>query len=217
MPTSQVKLSSILGNKPWAERAVWYRILQRASISNNRIRSDFFDNNRDYFRNYSLSLDNETKQRINALEIDYREWRKELEELKEEVLESLLKEANKIECLSLANAADLVERAKAMGALLAVDLKTSQIRRFLGAVMGAEVEAKKKSPDSFDKAKAEYLKVYLAYAAGRNAAAMPLLRVLEPMISKIRPSGREGWDDFCAFVRFVRSIVAYHKFYGGGE
>lgn len=215
MPTSQVKLSSILGNKPWAERAVWYRILKRASISNNGIRSDFFDNNRDYFRNYSLSLDNEIKQRI--LEIGYKEWRKELEELKEEVLESLLKEANKIECLSLANAADLVELAKAMGALLAVDLKTSQIRRFLGAVMGAEVEAKKKSPDSFDKTKAEYLKVYLAYAAGRNAAAMPLLRVLEPMISKIRPSGREGWDDFCTFVRFVRSVVAYHKFYGGGE
>ena len=41
--------------------------------------------------------------------------------------------------------------------------------------MGAEVEAKKKRARIvFDKAKAEYLKVYLAYAAGRNAAAMPL-------------------------------------------
>jgi len=217
VPTGQVKLSNIVSAKPVAQQAIIYCRFNKAKTDDNKVDNDFFEKNKNYFRDYSLHLDDEVKQYISHWKGDYNARRKELEELKEEVVESLLEEANKIEHPSLANAADLVELAKAMGALLAVDLKTSQIRRFLGAVMGAEVEAKRKSPDDFDKAKAEYLKVYLAYAAGRNKAAMPLLCVLEPMISKIRPSGREGWDDFCTFVRFVRAIVAYHKFYEGGE
>jgi CRISPR-associated protein Csm2 len=217
VPTGQVKLSNIVSAKPVAQQAIIYRIFNKAKIHDNKVDNDFFEKNKNYFRDYSLHLDDEVKQYVSHWKGDYNAWRKELTALKEEILNSILQEVKGIECLSSANAADLVELAKAMGALLAVDLKTSQIRRFLEAVMEAEVEAKRKGPDDFDKAKAEYLKVYLAYAAGRNEAAMSLLRILEPMISKIRPSGREGWDDFCTFVRFVRSIVAYHKFYGGGE
>jgi hypothetical protein len=128
------------------QQAILYCIFNKANIDDNKVTNDFFEKNKDYFRDYSLHLDDEVKQYISHWKGDYNAWRKELTALKEETLNSILQKVKGVEYLSSANAADLVELAKAMGALLAVDLKTSQIRRFLGAVMGAEaeVEAKKK-------------------------------------------------------------------------
>lgn len=220
MPTNQGNLSDLLASKPFVEQAIWYRMLNKASIGNdNKIKNDFFENNKNVeaFQNYFLSVDENIKRYVQAWNGPYHAWKGELNKLKEQIINILYQEIKKMNYPSSADATLLVELAKAMGAILAVDLKTSQIRRFLGAVMESEVGVKKKGPGDFNKAHAEYLKVYLAYAAGRNESAMPLLRVLEPIISKIRNNGQQGWNDFNVFVRFVRSIVAYHKFYGGSE
>lgn len=217
MPTNQGNLSDLLASKPFVEQAIWYRMLNKASISDKKIKNDFFENNKEAFQNYFLSVDENTKRYVQAWEGSYHAWKEELNKLKEQVINILYQEIKKMDYPSSADATLLVELAKAIGAILAVNLKTSQIRRFLGAVMESEVGVKKEGPGDFNKAHAEYLKVYLAYAAGRNESAMPLLRVLEPMISKIRNNGQQGWNDFNVFVRFVRSIVAYHKFYGGSE
>lgn len=218
MPTNQANLSDLLASKPLVEKAIWYRMLNKANIRDNKVYKFFEDeNNMEAFQNYSLSIDENIKYYLQTWNDKYKSWKKGLKTIKERIIITLLDEMEKIDCPSSADATRLVELAKAMGAILAVDLKTSQIRRFLGAVMEAEVRVKKNGPAEFNKAHAEYLKVYLAYAAGRNEAAMPLLRILEPMISKIRKSGQQGWDDFNVFVRLVRSIVAYHKFYGGSE
>jgi len=220
VPTNQGNLSDLLASKPFVEQAIWYRMLNKASIGNdNKIKNDFFENNKNVeaFQNYFLSVDENIKRYVQAWNGPYHAWKGELNKLKEQIINILYQEIKKMNYPSSADATLLVELAKAMGAILAVDLKTSQIRRFLGAVMESEVGVKKKGPGDFNKAHAEYLKVYLAYAAGRNESAMPLLRVLEPIISKIRNNGQQGWNDFNVFVRFVRSIVAYHKFYGGSE
>lgn len=100
--------------------------------------------------------------------------------------------------------------------LIAKGLKTSQIRRFFSAVRGLEVDANRR-PEEFSRQNVSFLKVHLAYAAARQEAVKPLMKVVRAAIDKIRSDREEGLKDFKAFVRLIEAIVAYHKYYGGSE
>lgn len=90
-------------------------------------------------------------------------------------------------------------------------LKTSQIRKFLSAV----VAINSKSHSTFNRIDVVLLKPKLAYAVGRNRdnnGIRSLFEVLDNSIDKI-----QEFEDFQQLAKFVESIVAYHKFYGGRD
>ena len=94
-----------------------------------------------------------------------------------------------------------------------IDLSTSQIRKFLSAVNRIEnqivAEGEQLSEDMVNEIK--YLKIMLAYQAGRERAVKPLYEELVIEIDKIGESKKK----FVEFARYVEAIVAYHKYYGG--
>jgi CRISPR-associated protein Csm2 len=100
--------------------------------------------------------------------------------------------------------------------LVAEELKTAQIRKFLSGVRGVEAKVKRNPPEHFSRQDVAFLKVYLAYAKARQQASVkPLMEVMTAVIDRIREEGKEGLEDFKVFVRFVEAVVAYHRFYGG--
>ncbi|WP_338835357.1 type III-A CRISPR-associated protein Csm2 [Neomoorella thermoacetica] len=207
-------LMAILKGKPLVDQAVWYRVLKLYDLNKRRWTRSAAEKCGEYLVNYDNNLVNYAENYRGQK----RDWDKELDNLKDAIIkQGIVVKLQGFNCLAVIPAEDMVAWARALGALLAVELKTAQIRRFLGAILEAEVEVKKEKPEDFTKDQAAYLKVYLAYATGRNAAVLPLLTVIEPMIDLVRPRGREGWEDFNELVRFVRAVVAYHKFYGGTE
>ena len=117
-----------------------------------------------------------------------------------------------LEKFSKLNADELDKFSNKMGEQLKNGgLKTSQIRKFLAAVRS--IQNKVKKGEHFDREEIVLLKPKLAYAAGRQPREVkPLMTVLNPAIDKVRDK-----LDFDKFVRFVEGIVAYHKYYGGGD
>lgn len=102
--------------------------------------------------------------------------------------------------------------------LVAEELKTAQIRKFLSGVRGVEAKVKRNPPEHFSRQDVAFLKVYLAYAKARQQASVkPLMEVMTAVIDRIREEGKEGLEDFEVFVRFVEAVVAYHRFYGGED
>ena len=97
------------------------------------------------------------------------------------------------------------------------DLKTNQIRRFLDGVKRMSTIVRQSAPAVFDKSEVELLKIPLVYAAGRQQSAWHFANTCMKAIDQIRPSGEEGFSAWQRFERFVEAIVAYHKFYKGGD
>lgn len=117
---------------------------------------------------------------------------------------------------------ELIEYGEIVGAyLVAINLKTNQIRKFLDAIRQLENNVVRKVVEKgekdFSKEELLLLKVHLAYAAGREGKVKPFMRVVNAVIDKAREKGKEGFEDFKKVVKFIESIIAYHKFYGGKE
>lgn len=104
-----------------------------------------------------------------------------------------------------------------------LDLKTSQIRKFLAAVTSVTNQIEVWHMQHIDTdvlpdelaAQVKYLKVKLAYQAGREKS-------VKQFAEKARLSQRIdaiGCDrrKYQAFAHFVEALVAYHRFYGGQE
>ncbi|SFE58576.1 CRISPR-associated protein Csm2 [Thermoanaerobacter thermohydrosulfuricus] len=149
-------------------------------------------------------------------------WEK-VEELKEkqgvEEIEEIIRSKKDIGELS---SKELIEYSEIVGAyLVAIGLKTNQIRKFLDSIRRLENNVVRKvaknGEGSFSKEELLLLKVHLAYAAGRKREVKPFMRVISAAIDKAREEGKDGFEDFKKVVKFIESIVAYHKFYGGKE
>ena len=104
-----------------------------------------------------------------------------------------------------------------------LDLKTSQIRKFLAAVTSVTNQIEVWHMQHIDTdvlpdelaAQVKYLKVKLAYQAGREKS-------VKQFAEKARLSQRIdaiGCDrrKYQEFAHFVEALVAYHRFYGGQE
>ncbi len=108
---------------------------------------------------------------------------------------------------------ELVNIADKMGKFLEyLDLKTTQVRRFLDGVR--KIDALSDKGKKFNKDSVILLKPKLAYAAGRDKERIgPLMDVLEPAIT----AGAKTYEDFKRLVALIEGIMAYHKYYGGKE
>lgn len=109
-------------------------------------------------------------------------------------------------------AEELVYIADCLGKYLKENnLKTSQVRRFLDGVRRIDIQFDRGR--SFNKDSIILLKPKLAYAAGRQSSVKPLMEVLEPAIS----ASTDSYESFKKLLALIESIMAYHKFYGGGD
>jgi len=111
------------------------------------------------------------------------------------------------------SADELVNIADEMGEYLkSLDLKTTQVRRFLDGVR--KIDAVSDKGKKFSKDLVILLKPKLAYAAGRDKDKIgPLMQVLEPAIT----AGSRTYEDFKRLLALIEGIMAYHKYYGGRD
>lgn len=109
-------------------------------------------------------------------------------------------------------AEELISIAEKMGKYLKeMDLKTTQIRKFLDGVRKIDVQFNRGK--DFNKDNVILLKPKLAYAAGRQHNVKPLMDILDPAIT----AGAESYESFKKLIALIEGIVAYHKFYGGKD
>ncbi len=99
------------------------------------------------------------------------------------------------------------------------NMKTAQLRRFFGAIKSIErTMEEEKSENVWDEVEAEFylLKPKIAYAKGRKLIPDEFYQILKVSLNKINLGTNEDKiENFKRFVKFLESIVAYHKFYGG--
>ena len=90
------------------------------------------------------------------------------------------------------------------------DLKTNQIRKVLDLASRTHLKLRRNQNENIegDLAKMCYI---LAYTTGRNREIEPLANVLDIMLQKADNESFEKLYDF------IQAVVAYHKFFGGGE
>ncbi|MCX7771013.1 MAG: type III-A CRISPR-associated protein Csm2 [Proteobacteria bacterium] len=107
----------------------------------------------------------------------------------------------------------LVNMCDKMGNYLKqIGLKTNQIRRFLDSVRKLDNQFSRGK--NFDGEQVILLKPRLAYAAGRQRDKVgPFMEVLSPAIDRATNS----YKSFKKLLTFIEGIVAYHKYYGGGD
>ncbi|MGQ9671414.1 MAG: type III-A CRISPR-associated protein Csm2 [Desulfosoma sp.] len=110
----------------------------------------------------------------------------------------------------------LVDIADAVGKTVANRVKMNQIRRFLDGAR--KVEAELKGREDFEKIKGQIvlLRPKLAYAAGRHSDVEHLADLAEILDAAVR-SAAQTKDNFMKFLRFMESIIAYHRFHGGKD
>lgn len=100
--------------------------------------------------------------------------------------------------------ADIIARANK-------NLKTTQLRKFFGAIRNME-----KNADSWKNIEADFylLKPQLANARGRDLIPKGFYDIMMSIMDKVdRGDDKEKIKNFKVFVSFLESIVAYHKFY----
>ncbi len=90
------------------------------------------------------------------------------------------------------------------------DLKTNQIRKVLDLANRTHLKLKRSKDENIegDVAKMCYI---LAYSAGRHREVEPLANVLDIMLQNVDN------ESFNKLYDFIQAVVAYHKFFGGGE
>ncbi len=110
------------------------------------------------------------------------------------------------------DAVDLVAQADGIGRELGNGgVTTSQIRNFLDEVNRIEAESRM-DRDTFDQSRVVFLKVQLAYAAGRENKLKSFARLFSTAVDKVHSR-----EDFNRFVKFTEAVVAYHRYHGGSN
>jgi CRISPR-associated protein Csm2 len=111
------------------------------------------------------------------------------------------------------DAESLVLYSCSLGRHLAkVNLKTSQIRRFLDAFRDRNSSLRRREEDNA-REQSFLLEPRLAYAAGRQPRQVqPLFEMLKPAMDRVKDK-----KDFDRLTRFLESVVAYHRYHGGSE
>ena len=94
-------------------------------------------------------------------------------------------------------------------------MKTTQLRRFFGAIKDIEKNLKEKG---WNYVEAEFylLKPKLAYAKGRKLIPNEFHQVVKTAMNRINVGdNKDKIENYTRFVWFLEAVVAYHKFYGG--
>jgi len=129
-----------------------------------------------------------------------------------EILQNLKGKISKYQDLKDIPAEAIVEIASGLGKhLKEIDLKTTQIRKFLDWVR--RIDGQFNKGKGFKKDSVILLKPKLAYSAGREPKVKPLMEVLDPAII----AGSNSYESFKKLLALIEAIISYHKFYGGGD
>jgi len=145
------------------------------------------------------------------LQSQKRDLRKKLHESVDHLRDSFLKEMREKGLNSLPSN-DLVDCSRVLGRYLAYEIKIAKIRRFLDGFRRIELEKK------LDLQTVALLRPKLAYAVGRSdREEKPFMErfqnFLDPMLMDI--SEQKDPQVFDKGLRFMESIIAYHRCYGG--
>lgn len=96
-------------------------------------------------------------------------------------------------------------------------IKTSQLRKFFDPLV--KIESKLKKSNAWDKEIEGQLRMVLptlAYAVGRELAPKEFYDLVDICVKKVlQGDPSEKIANFERFMDFLRSIVAYNKYYGG--
>lgn len=93
------------------------------------------------------------------------------------------------------------------------ELKTTQLRKFFGAIKRIEGDLKEKR---WDEIKADFflLKPKLANAKGRGLIPEEFYEFMKICMSKVDVgSDNEKKENFQRMIEFIEAVVAYHKYY----
>ncbi|WP_297504502.1 type III-A CRISPR-associated protein Csm2 [Thermococcus sp.] len=118
------------------------------------------------------------------------------------------------------NPQERLQNAMKLGSYLSRNLKTSQIRKVLEIARRVHFDIQRGNERDFlnDIVRMRYL---LAYAVGKatnryqREALRDLYEVLDPMLERVMNDPKP--ENFEVFYDFLQAVVAYHKFYGGGD
>ncbi len=105
----------------------------------------------------------------------------------------------------------LLEFLEKIGEDLAREVKMAQLRRLLDAFEKLKSAVRTRKGLNI-REETQILKIHLAYAAGRERALRPLEKLLASAIDKVRDE-----EDFKRLSQLIEGLIAYHKFYGGGD
>lgn len=102
-------------------------------------------------------------------------------------------------------------------------ITTTQLRKFLTAVNAltnkiTAFRTKKTDGETLPPelaAEVKYLKVKIAYQAGRDPKVKEFME-RSRMVERVDRIG-DSLEEYQKYARFMEALVAYHKFYGGGE
>ena len=100
-----------------------------------------------------------------------------------------------------------------------IKITTSQIRKFLSGVNLIQNKMNEEGETLSDETVNEikYLKIKLAYQAGREKTRENKIKVLyDNLVPEIDNIGNSK-KKFLEFSKYIEAIVAYHKFYGGKD
>lgn len=96
------------------------------------------------------------------------------------------------------------------------DLKATQLRKFFDELKQIELQLNEDGSTWSDVERKFYMiKPMLAYAKGRGLISDDFFKLMTVCMKKIDVQGTEQKDNYNVFVKFVESIVAYHKYHHG--
>lgn len=133
-------------------------------------------------------------------------------------INNIVREINSCEMLNKMDMKELVNENgiayKVAGYAVDINLKANQLRNFFGFVKKMERR------NSWDKIESEFylLKPRMAVKVGRNDISEGFYKVITAAMDKVDVGNeQEKLDNFKRFIEFFESIVAYHKYLGGGD
>lgn len=139
------------------------------------------------------------------------------QEIPDEINE-IVKDLNSCEMLNKIDIKELVNENgiayKVAGYAVDTNLKANQLRNFFGFVKKMERR------NSWDKIESDFylLKPRMAVKVGRNDVPEGFFKVITTAMDKVDVgSENDKLDNFKRFIEFFESIVAYHKYLGGGD
>jgi CRISPR-associated protein Csm2 len=93
-------------------------------------------------------------------------------------------------------------------------LTTTKLRGIYGSIMNIYTKVQDKADFESHRADIAYLKVKMAYAAGREPSVKTFIDKTELMnlVGDI-----STYEDFLLYCRYAESLVAYFKYYGGKD
>ena len=106
-----------------------------------------------------------------------------------------------------------------------LDLTTGQIRKFLTAVnsLTSKIDVYKAQNEKIEelpenlKMEVKYLKVKIAYQAGRDKNKTVKKFVEKAKLFECIDKIGDSLAEYENFARYIEALVAYHKFYGGKD